>query len=125
MVNKQEFNITSADGFFIGEDKTLLIDVVQSDGSTAQNMDSWALIWELMTSPTGSVVLTKITGSGITIGDGDGTDDRATVVITDEDTEGLSAGPARYYHRLRRSDANTEYNLSWGFIDLRANAGTA
>ena len=124
MVNKQEFNITSVDGFFIGEDKTLTIEVVQSDGSTAQTMTGWALIWELMTSPTGSVVLTKTTSSGVTIGDGDGTDDRATVVITDEDTEALSAGPARYYHRLRRSDDNTEYNLSFGFIDIRANAGT-
>ena len=107
------FDIDASDGWFIGEDKTIEIDVVQSDGSTAQTMTGWALTWELKRSQFHSTVLiSKTTASGISIGNGDGTDDRASITVADTDTEDLE--PGTYYHQLRRSDAGSEVILSRG-----------
>ncbi len=68
---------------FIGEDRTIHIDVNQSDGTTAQTMTGWALTWELLDRQGGTVLVqARPRGGGtITIGDGDDTDDRAAVAI--------------------------------------------
>jgi hypothetical protein len=117
-----EFNITQSDNWFVGEDKTFLVDVVQSDGSTPQAMTGWALTHEIMDRAGGTVQLSHTVGDGITIGNGDGTNDRATVTITDAEGETLGAGT--YYHRLRRTDAGSEQMLSFGSAVLKENAGT-
>ena len=114
--------ITAADQLWIGEDKTLRIDVKQTDGTTAQTMTGWALTWELLDRSGGEVLLTKTTGAGeIAIGNGDGTDDRASVTIDDVDTEeaSLPDGPGNYYHALRRTDAGSEALLSYGGVLLQ------
>ena len=105
--------------WFVGEDRTLLYDVT-SDGTAAQTMTGWALTWELLdkrASAGGTVLLTKTTGAGtITIGNGAGTDDRATVTIADVDTESgtLPNGPGTYFTVLRRTDAGSEVTLAFG-----------
>ena len=110
------FNILASDEFFIGTDQTIQIDVKQSDESTAQTMTGWALAWDLKPSPNEAVSISKTTVSGITIGDGAGTDDRATITIDDEDTEAIS--PGVYYHQLRRTDAGSERILSFGDVTI-------
>lgn len=73
------------------EDRPIQIDVNQSDGTTPQTMTGWALTWELLDRENGTVLVTKTTGAGdITIGNGDGTNDRASFTLTDADIEGLS-----------------------------------
>lgn len=111
------FNITKSDEFFIGEDRTIAIDVKQSDESSAQTMTGWALTWELKPSPGEAVSISKTTSAGISIGNGAGTDDRATITIADDDTEALE--PGIYYHQLRRTDAGSEQLLSFGDVTLR------
>lgn len=110
-------NILESVNWFIGEDKTINIDVNQSDGTTPQAMTGWALTWELKDSPNGAIKVSKTVGSGITIGNGDGTNDRAAIAIADTDTEPLN--PGTYYHQLRRSDAGNEVIQAFGDAVLR------
>jgi len=111
------FDIDASDEFFIGTDQTIQIDVKQSDESTAQTMTGWALTWELKDSPNGTVQISKTVGAGIAIGNGSGTDDRASITIADDDTEALE--PGVYYHQLRRTDAGSERLLSFGHVYVR------
>lgn len=111
------FDIDASSEFFIGTDQTIRIDVKQSDESTAQTMTGWALSWELKDSANGTARITKTTSSGISIGTGVGTDDRATITIADGDTEAVD--PGIYYHVLRRTDAGSERMLSFGHVYLR------
>jgi hypothetical protein len=111
------FDITKENEFFIGEDRTINIDVKQSDESTAQTMTGWSLTWELKPSPGEAFSIQKTTSDGITIGNGVGTDDRASITIGDGDTEAIE--PGVYYHQLRRTDAGSEQLLSFGDVTLR------
>ncbi len=108
-----EANILESVNWFIGEDKTINIDVNQSDGTTAQAMTGWTLAWELKATANGAVEITKTPS----IGDGDGTDDRAAIAILGADTEALR--PGTYYHQLRRSDTGSEVVLAFGDAVLR------
>lgn len=110
-------NITASDHFIKGEDKTLVFDVVDSTGA-AQAMTGWALEWVLRRSAAATTaILTKNTSGGtISISNGDGTDDRATVTITDDDTVDLVAG--QYEYALRRTDAGFEQVLAFGTLEL-------
>ena len=113
-------SIPPSETWFIGEDKTITFEVDQSDGSTAQVMTGWGLTWELLDSAQTPVVNAKISktvGSGIAIGNGDGTDSKATVTIADDDTENLEA--KIYYHQIRRTDAGSEQILAFGPAHLR------
>ena len=109
-------DITLEERLFIGEDRTINIDVNEADGHTPQTMTGFALTWELKDSITGTVRVTKTVGSGITIGNGDGTDDRAAIALADTDTEGLTAGTL--FHHLRRTDAGSELVLAFGNVIL-------
>lgn len=112
-----ESAIKGSDEWFIGVDKTLRYYAYQSDGTTPQNMTGWALTWELYDKPGGTVQLSKTTGDDVTIGDGNGTGDLASVAVADDDTEGMQAGT--YYHVLRRTDAGSEDVLSYGPAALK------
>ena len=110
-------DITGNDHFIKGEDKTIVFDIVDSAG-TAQTMTGWALEWIVRkTVDAPSATLTKTTGAAqVAISNGDGTDDRATVTVTDTDTVDLPAG--RYQHALRRTDAGSEQVLAYGYLEL-------
>src|SRR3989304_5078912 len=110
-------NITASDHYAKGEDKTLVFDVVDSAGA-AQTMTGWALEFVLRRSAaSATAVLTKTTGAAqITISNGDATDDRATVTITDDDTVDLVAGT--YEYALRRTDSGNEQGRAFGTLEL-------
>lgn len=113
-----ESPIADSENFFAGEDRTILFDVKQEDGTTPQNMTGWALTWELKASATGSVSVSKTTVSGITIGNGIGTGDRATVTVAKADTSALTA--ATFFHILRRTDSGASTVLAFGDAILQA-----
>lgn len=100
--------------FFVGGNHQHRIDVVDS-ADAAQNMGTWSLayVWR---SATGSLLFRKTTGSGITVGNGVGTNDRATVQIDPADTAGLA--PGRYEWALWRSDSTNDVVLAWGTLEL-------
>lgn len=116
-----EARIAESEHWFIGEDRTLVFDVT-SDGTTPQTMTGWALTWEMLERRGGnSVLISKTTGAAqITISNGAGTNDRATVAITDVDTEGDGTDndppldPGTYFYVLRRTDAGSESVLAFG-----------
>ncbi len=116
-MSKQQ-NITADDHFFAGEDKTLVFDIVDSAGA-AQTMTGWALECVFRRSAAASAVAftTPTTGLGtITIGNGTGTDDRATVTVSDDLTVNLVTGT--YEYALRRTDAGNEQVLAYGTLEL-------
>ena len=104
----KEQNITAADHWFKGEDKSVVWDIVDANGS-AQNMTGWTVTFNLYsTKSTGSALLTKTAA----LSNGDGTNDRATITVADTDTEPLPAGT--YIYELVRSDAGSEQVLAYG-----------
>jgi hypothetical protein len=122
-----ESAITESQHLFVGEDRSLVFDVT-SDGTTPQTMTGWSLTWELLTRRGGTILITKSTGgSGITIGNGSGTNDRATVVVSDTDTEGIATTlgvdidqvAGTYFHVLRRTDSGSESVLAFGDVVLQ------
>jgi len=113
-----EFHIEEADGFFVGEDKSIVITVYQSDKKTPQDITSWALSWMLksqLSDVDGSALLTKTTVSGIALTTpGSGI---CTITVADTDTDALT--PGRLYHELKRTDAGSETVLAHGRCVLR------
>ena len=113
----KEARIAESHHWMIGEDRTIRIDVLQSDDVTPQAMTGWALTWELLDKRGGTVLLSKTTAAGgITIGNGDATDDRATIPVADTDLEAVAslAVPGTFFHVLRRTDAGSEAVLAFG-----------
>lgn len=116
-----EVTITSAVrhvNFPAGAKRTHRIDVVDAS-SVAQAMTGWSLayVWR---KADGTLALSKTTSSGITIGNGSGTDDRATVTIDAADT--VSLAPGTYNYALWRTDSTNDDPLAYGTLVLSAPA---
>lgn len=99
-----------------GADTPIYVDVVTVDGgSTPQTMTGWAL--EFMVTQLTSEILSKTTGSGITIGNGSGTDDRATITVAAADTANWA--PGRLYRwALWRTDSGNKRPLAVGSLTV-------
>lgn len=113
-----ESPVTSDDHVFIGEDKSIVFTIYQSDGDTLQDITGWSLSWMLKASLADadvSALLTKTNASGITLTTP--TSGVCTVSIADTDTDGIAAG--RYVHELKRTDSASETVLAYGAFVLR------
>lgn len=109
-------HITSEDHVYVGTDRTIAIDVDDAAGA-ALSVAAFALTWELLTAAD-AVVVSKTTGAGtIVIGNGDGTNDRATVTIAAADTADLDP-TKRYHHRLRRTDTGYVNPITVGTFEF-------
>lgn len=97
-----------------GAKRTHRIDVVDSAGSP-QSMSGWSLayVWR---DATGSPVVSKTSGSGISTGNGAGTSDRATVTIDAADTASLIG--QKYSWALWRTDSTNDDVLAEGTLVL-------
>ena len=114
-----ERNISPADDFFTGEDKTLPITIYQANGTTAQNITGWNLSWLVKRKRLDldvAAVVTKVTPTGITLTTP--LSGLCTVTVTDEDIATLSADTL-YYHELKRTDVGSETVLTFGTFRLR------
>ena len=98
-----EGNITKADAFFRGEDKAIVVEIVDEDDNPV-DMDGWTLSWILYNRPGGTAQITKTTSNGIGIQDGKGVNSQAVIRV--EDTESEDLDPGTYYHILRRTDSD-------------------
>lgn len=86
---------------------------VTDENGAAQNMTGWSLayVWR---DVRGAIVFSKATGgSGITIGNGAGTNDRATTAIDAADTQGLAG---EYSWALWRTDSTNDDPLAVGTV---------
>ena len=117
-----ETDIAKSEHWFAGEDRSLEYLVNDSAGADL-DMGAFALTWELKDSlDSDAALITKTVGSGITVANGTGTNDKATVAVDDVDTEGLDGS---YFHILRRTDAGSESVLSFGKVRITSLGLTA
>jgi len=107
-------NITDADGWFIGEDKTLRFTVVDQNGA-AQNVTGYTMDFKLSATFSGDRLFTKTVGAGITLTSPAG--GIVDVQIDAADTSGLS--PTTYYYVLRRTNAGSHWELAYGTAVLK------
>jgi hypothetical protein len=109
---------------YANADHTLRIDVKTEDGGdTPQTMTGWALAFYVRRVPDDALVCSYTTAAGITIGNGDGTDDRATVSIVD--TEITHPAGRNYYGSLWRTDSGSDIPLWEGPVVIRRAAPQA
>lgn len=107
--------ILKADGFYIGEDKTLRFAVTDGAGAP-QPLTGWALEWILRARPGGAVLVTKTTGAGgITLPDAPG--GIAEVQVPAADT--VNRQPGTYHHTLRRTGSGVAQVLATGAVVLQ------
>lgn len=116
-------DISKADGFFIGDDKTIEFEVFEDDGATPANVTGWALEWDVRATVAAAVALiAKASGTGIAV---TGTynavrasnTQRVIVTVDSADTDALS--PGRFAHALKRTDPGHETTLSLGDFMLQ------
>jgi hypothetical protein len=114
---------------FVGAQIVLQFRVEDSaDPPAAQVMTGWALEFKVSVDPetTTAALISKTTGSGITIGNGTGTNDQASVSLQPADTWSSSTfvvDPGDYWYSLRRTDSGFETPLIWGKIRIAAIPG--
>lgn len=122
-----EADITRDDRWHIGEDKKLRFTIYTDRTKTVvQDVTGFALSWRLRATPTGTVLLTKTTGSGIAISGVFNADPAINtqvieVSVDDEDTQpdgGTALGSGTYYHELKRTDVGLEAVLAAGKLYL-------
>lgn len=108
-------DITLQDGFFRGEDKALVFTIVQSDGTTKQNITGWTMTFRMGSTQFGSPVITKT--PVLT----DPTNGVCTVTLASADTSALTneGADATYYYDLRRTDSGSRTELAYGSIAIR------
>lgn len=103
---------------WMAADQTPYWDVKTTEGgATPQAMTGWSVAFVVRRRSDNALVVSKATGgSGITIGDGVGTNDRATVTIGETDITGWTPG-REYKGALWRTD--TDVPLWAGPVWLR------
>jgi hypothetical protein len=102
-------NITASDGWFIGEDKSLVFTIYDANGA-AQDITGWTISWKLSATLSGAATLTK-TASLTTPASG-----ICTVAVAAGDTSGMT--PGTYYYTLRRTNSGSAAELAYGFAEL-------
>lgn len=115
----EEYTVDSANRRVVqfprGAAKSWRHDIEDSAGDP-QNMTGWSLGFAIYTTSDVARVSKATGGSGITIGNGSGTNDRATVTLTHADTRDLKSG--LYQWALWRTDAGFENVLGFGTLVL-------
>lgn len=109
---------------YLGADQSVLVDVVDSAGNPL-NMDGMALAFAIRQAYTSALVASKTTSSGITVGNGDGTNDRATIALADTDLSTSWPASREYRWALWRTDDGSKVPLAEGVAVFKKAAATA
>lgn len=115
-----EAQILESEHLIIGEDRPVVINVKQSDGSTAQTMTGWTLRWVLMDRQAGTALITKTP----TVQNGVGTNDQAAFTILAADWSGITK-PGALFQTLSRIDTGNVQVLAFGRVVVHAALATA
>jgi len=110
-------DITLADVFFLGENKTIAFDLTNDLGVPA-SATGWTLEFRVYRplSTTGAVVL-RSTGTGITLTDAQITGDR--ILVQFEPITTAEQLPGTYRYELRRVDVGEDAVLAFGTLALQ------
>lgn len=99
-------------------DWDIVIDVVTVEGGAIpQDMTGWSLEFVVRRTPDGALVCSKTTPTGITVGNGASTGDRATVQLTDTDV--LQPAGRNYEGALWRTDDGSDTPLWAGAVVIK------
>lgn len=102
---------------YIGDKTTFSLTITDSAGDPL-NMTGYSAAW-VAYDGNGTAVITKTTGDGISIGDGDGTNDKLTITLNPADTADLSAGI--YGHQAEVTDGSSNpVTVAEGALTLKA-----
>lgn len=99
--------------FYQGEDEQ--IDLYVTDGVSPKNLTGATVEWGMWSSSTR--LLTKTTGDGVTLENGDGVNDVVRITIAKSDSISLPAGA--YYHECRVALLGNEQVVAAGQALLR------
>ena len=97
-----------------GEDEQVDFQVTDSDGSP-KNLTGASIEWGMWLSDTR--ILTKTTGSGVSLVNGLGTNDIARIAIAKADS--ISLQPGAYYHECRAVLSGSEQVVAVGHVLLK------
>lgn len=114
-----ETNIGGNGTLFIGEDKTLRLEVLTADGSTI-DISGWSMIFDVRkkdTSPNPALLAKTPNVTGVFNADRLANTQRAEVVLSDDDTNLFR--PQSYRYSLKRLDPGNETILAWGNFTLQ------
>jgi hypothetical protein len=116
---------TTLEPLFLGTDFQYIFDIRNDAEDTSLDITGWALSFMLkrrFDDLDAAAILTKTTAGGSVViagtfnSDPDTNAQRATVTITDTDTENLRQGMVRW--ELKRMDDGFETILAYGQVDL-------
>jgi hypothetical protein len=121
--------------WFIGEDKVIEFEILADDGKDdadltkgVEDASTWVMVWVLAKSDTGTPIITKRTGAGISV-NGIYNANRATntqrvvVQVGHADTAALRVLDAPYRHSLKRILTGGDAVLAFGDAVLQKSAG--
>jgi hypothetical protein len=121
-------DLVGNNGFYIGEDVKLRVQVFKRDDKTVEDLSTWTLYtFTLKDEAADSIALFQKTESpgGISVVNGDptnfpeevaGASSVFEITITDADTDGLTAGFKAY--QLKRMDAGNEGIVVLGTVEV-------
>jgi hypothetical protein len=111
-------DIAVKDGFFRGEDKSIVFDIVNAVGDP-QDITGWTVSFRVASSKFGAAIIQKTVGSGITLTDP--TAGRLTVVLASADTVAFTndGSDADYSYVLRRTNAGSRTELAYGALVIQ------
>lgn len=101
-------------GIYVGTDVTIIDTIYQSGTTTPQDITGWQLQFVVHTYSSTVALITKTTGSGITITDGPA--GKLSVAIDAADTASLA--PSTYIYHVERTDTGSDEVLSIGTFFL-------
>lgn len=102
----------SAVEMYRGEDKTITYTILQSNGSSPQNITGWTMTFRVASAQWGAAILTKVpTLTSPTTGE-------CTVQLASADTSSLTQDglDTTYYFDLRRTDSGSRTELDNGSL---------
>jgi len=117
-------NLLDTDGYWLGSDYSYVFTIKNTLENACVDITGWALSFKVKRQAAdhdGHAVMSKATGSGITIAGSFNADpainaQTATVTIADTDTDVLEEGT--YHFELKRTDPGAETILAYGALDL-------
>ena len=116
-----EFNITTANEFFLGEDKEIAWQIFGPDDQTPINISGWPLEFTLKkTDKSADAILTKTIGDGLEISGlfaatAETNAQRVVATFSSADTATLKPNTA-YRYRVKRIDEGNVAVLAFGSL---------
>jgi hypothetical protein len=109
-------DITLADPLFVDSDQTVVIDSAKGDDGLPLDCGSFALRFVVKHHPDDADAVIDVSGAAITKTNGEGVNDKITILISKAQAAVIKR--RRYRYSLRRTNVGQEYPISYGLCDV-------